>query len=115
MICPAVIRTNHGPCDVHVTAIPGSYNDIVNEVPLFGAGMSPRCLKFVFLTKESISDDEIMFNTIAEKHNSTSVAVSDAFLSYSALPEVLIPANPGIEISKKKNRIFLGDSRQCLV
>ncbi len=65
---------------------------------LFGTGMSPRCLKFVFLTKESISDDEIMFNTIAEKLNSTSIDVSDAFLSYSALPEVLIPANPGIEV-----------------
>ncbi len=115
MICPAVICTNHGPCVVHITDIPGSYNDIVNEMPLFGTGMSPRCLKLVFLAKESISDDEIMFNTIAEKHNSTSVDVSNAFLSYSALPEVLIPANPGIEISKENNLIFLRDSRQCLV
>ncbi len=110
MICPAVICTNHGPSVVHVTAISGSYNDIVNEMPLFGTGMSPRCLKFVFLTKESIRDDEIMFNTIAEKHNSSSVDVSDAFLSYSALPEVLIPANPGIEVSEENNLIFLGDS-----
>ncbi len=56
-----------------------------------------------------------MFNTITEEYNSISVDVSDAFLSYSAIPEVLIPANPGIEVSKENNRIFLGDSRQCLV
>lgn len=115
MICPAVICTDHGPCDVNVMELPGSYNDMVNETPLFGAGMSSRCLKFVFLTKESICDDEIMLNTIAEKHNSTNVDVSNTFLSYSALPQVLIPANPGIEVSKENNLIFLGDTRQYLV
>lgn len=54
-----------------------SYNAIINEMPLFGVGMSPSCPKFVFLMKENNSDDEIMSSTIAEKHNSTSVDVSD--------------------------------------
>lgn len=47
MVCQAVVRVDHSPYDVHITVIAGSNND--NEVPLLGAGVSPRCLKFIFL------------------------------------------------------------------
>lgn len=31
MVCPAVISAEH---DVHISLVPGSYNDIVNEMPM---------------------------------------------------------------------------------
>lgn len=50
----------------------------------------------------------VILSTFAEQN---SIGV-DAFLSYSALPEVLGPADPGVEVY---NLILPGDSWQCLV
>lgn len=115
MICPAVISTYHGSCDGHVTAVPGSYNDKVNKMPLFRAWVSPRCLVFVSLTKQSVGDGKIVLSTFGEKQNSIGVDVTNAFLSYCALPDVLIPADPGIKVTQENNLIRLGDSGQCLI
>lgn len=56
---------------------------------------SPRCLKLFFLAKDSVSDGEVVLSRLAEKHYFFRVDVPNAFLSYSSLLEVLIPANPG--------------------
>lgn len=60
MVFPAVVKVDHSPCDVHIVAIAGSNNDIVNEVPLLRAGVSPKCLELIFLPKQGIGDYKVV-------------------------------------------------------
>ncbi len=105
----------HGPRNVHILPVPGSYNDIINEMPMFRAGVSPGCLKFVSLVEKTVSDGEVILSTFAEKQSFVGVNFPSALFSYGAPPDVLVPTNPGIEVSQENDLVFLGNFGQCLI
>lgn len=68
-------------------------------------------LNFAFFCRKKVLVMVVMMVILSTFAEQNSIGV-DAFLSYSALPEVLGPADPGVEVY---NLILPGDSWQCLV
>lgn len=64
MVCPAVCCT-HGCCMEFVFKINPPHDGIIDQVPVFGSGMHPRCL--VLLLKDGACDGKIMFCTETKK------------------------------------------------
>jgi len=63
MIRPTVICSRHGSCDMHVSSVSCSCKDIVEYVPLFGAGVFPSRFLLIRKLKESICYNEVVFST----------------------------------------------------
>ena len=56
-------RSSHGSCDVNISQVCASDNDIIQEVPVLGPRMHPGGFVFVFHLKYGIGDGEIVFST----------------------------------------------------
>lgn len=64
VVSPAFISTNHCSRVEHDTVVLGAHNDIVNEMPVFRAGIHPRCLELVLLTEKCVSDGQVIFGAL---------------------------------------------------
>eukprot|EP00061_Rhincodon_typus_P004166 g21890.t1 len=62
-----------------------------------------------------LGDDQLVFCTFGERENPTGIAVPDSFLSNGSFSESGVFSNPGIEVSKEDNFIFLWDVGQQYV
>ena len=63
MIRPTVVCSRHGSCDMHISSVSCSCEDIVKYVSLFGAGMFPSRFLAIRKLKESICYNEVVFST----------------------------------------------------
>ena len=51
--------------------------DVVQEVPVFGAWVSPCCLEPILLLEQVVGDDELMFKIELQKQASVVIAVAN--------------------------------------
>ena len=51
--------------------------DIVQEVPVFEAWVSPCCLEPIFLLEQGVGDDELMLRTELQKQAPVEIAVAN--------------------------------------
>ena len=51
--------------------------DVVQEVPVFGAWVSPCCLEPILLLEQSVGDDELMFRRGLQKQAPVVTAVAN--------------------------------------
>ena len=58
--------------------------DVVQEVLVFGAWVSPCCLEPIFLLEQGVGDDELMLRTKLQKQAPVVIAVA-SFVSTSSL------------------------------
>ena len=67
--------------------------DVVQEVPVFGAWVSPCCLEPILLLKQGVGDDELMFRTELQKQAPivNAVANSVSYLGLFSTAQSLIP------------------------
>ena len=65
VVCPSVSTTN-GLCYPNICNVPGSSDDIVNEVPVLGPRLHLGGLFPCGKTKQCISDDKVMHGTCPE-------------------------------------------------
>ena len=51
--------------------------DVVLELPVFGAWVSPCCLEHIFLLEQGVGDDEVMLRT-EQKQGPVVIAVANS-------------------------------------
>ena len=52
--------------------------DVVQEVPVFGAWVSPCCLEPILLLEQGVGDDKLMLRTEFQKQASVVIAVANS-------------------------------------
>ena len=52
--------------------------DVVQQVPVFGAWMSPCCLEPILLLEQGVGDDELMLRTELQKEAPIVTVVADS-------------------------------------
>ena len=55
--------------------------DGVQEVPVFGAWVSPCCLEHIFLLEQGVGDDELMLRTELQKQAAVVITVANSVSS----------------------------------
>lgn len=48
---------------------PGTDNDIVNQMPMYGVWVHPGCFEFISLTEECVGNSEIVFSTLGQEQD----------------------------------------------
>lgn len=89
--------------------VPGTDNDIVNQMPTFGGRVHPGCFESVSLSEECVGNGEIVFSTLGQEEDTIGVDISYTLLTDDAVPCFVIPTDSGIEVSKKDDFVFLWD------
>ena len=52
--------------------------DVVQEVPVFGARVFPYCLEPIFLLEQGVGVDKLMLRTELQKHAPVAIAVDNS-------------------------------------
>ena len=73
--------------------------DIVQEVPVFGAWVSPCCLEPILLLKQGVSDYEVMLRAELQKQVPIVTAVANSMSTKNSSPQSKVSSCSGIEIS----------------
>ena len=55
--------------------------DVVQEVPVFGAWVSPCCLEPTFLLEQGVGNDELMLRTELQKQAPVVIAIENSVSS----------------------------------
>ena len=76
------------------------HKDVVNEVPMFGQGMHPGCLKSVILLEDGVSDDKLLLSAKLQLQAPVVIAVTNAVSAKYSFPGICILAHSSIEITK---------------
>ena len=66
MVCVTVCAA-HGFSDEHVLSVPSSGDNIVNEMPMFGAWVHPSGLIVVWDPELGVGDEEFLLCTQSKK------------------------------------------------
>ena len=73
--------------------------DVVQEVPVSGAWVSPCCLEPLFLLEQGVGDDELMLRTELQKQASVVIAVANSVSNYDFFPQFEISSHSCFEVS----------------
>ena len=101
-------RPTHGLCDHHILSVPLPNNDVVQRMPMLGAGVHPGCLVTVGDTEEGVSDEKTMGGTELKKELTVAVALDNALRSQHSLPRLVVSADLGVEVTQKDEPVRLG-------
>ena len=52
--------------------------DVVQEVPVFGAWVSPCCLEPILLLEQGVDDDELMLRAVLQEQAPVVIAVANS-------------------------------------
>ena len=73
--------------------------DVVQEVPVFGAWVSVRCLEPIPLLEQGIGDDELMLRTELQKQAPVDIAVANSVSIYDFFPQFEVSSHSCVEVS----------------
>ena len=73
--------------------------DVVQEVPAFGAWVSPCCLEPILLLEQGIGDDELMLRTELQKQAPIVIAVANFMSTYDFFPQFEVSSHSCVEVS----------------
>ena len=86
MVRPASIHTGHCSCEMYVTSVPGSNNNVVQVIQvMLGSGVHPGCFEFMFLPEEGVGDRKIVFCTLGQEEYTIGVDIPYPLFSNDAL------------------------------
>ena len=73
--------------------------EVVQEVPVFGACVSPCCLEPILLLEQGVGDDKLMLRTELQKQSPIVIAVANSMTSYDSFPQFKVSSHSCIEVS----------------
>ena len=73
--------------------------DVVQEVLVFEAWVSPCCLEPILLLEQSVGDDELMLRTELKKQAPVVIAVANSVSNYDFFPQFEISSHSCFEVS----------------
>ena len=73
--------------------------DVVQEVPVFGVWVPPRCLKPVLLLEQGVGDDELMLKTELQKQAAVVITVVNSVSTYDSFPQFEVSSRSCVEVS----------------
>ena len=73
--------------------------DVIHEVPVFGAWVAPYCLEPISLLEQGVVDDELMLRTELQKQASVVIAVANSVSNYDFFPQFEILSHSCVEVS----------------
>ena len=106
-LCPV-----HDSSNLHFIQVTAPDIDVVNEVPVFGPGMHPRCPVHVTELEESVCDGKTLFRAQREQPETATIHVSNTMMTNDSMPYVEISVYPGIEISQQYDFVILQNSSE---
>ena len=73
--------------------------DVVQEVPVLGAWVSPCCLERIILLEQGVGDDKLMLRTELQKQASTVIAVANSVSTWDSFPQFEVSFHSCVEVS----------------
>ena len=72
---------------------------VVQEVPVFGAWVSPCCLEPILLLKQGVGDDELMLKTELQKQAAVVITVVNSVSTYDSFPQFEVSSHSYVKVS----------------
>ena len=73
--------------------------DVVQEVPVFGAWVSSCCFEPIILPEKGVGDDELMLRTELQKQAPVVIAVASSVSTVDFFPQFKVSSHSCVEVS----------------
>ncbi len=100
VVCPTVSAT-HCLSHSHILSVLCSDNDVVDEMPVLGVRLHPRCLVASWKAERGVGDGQAMGGACPKQEDTTTVAFPYSVRSDDAFPRLMVLTDTSIEVIKR--------------